>query len=33
MYSKVNNKLVYNILNRNIILSIYRIIRISKYTI
>ena len=33
MYSKINNKLVYNIINRNIMLIIYRNIRISKYNI
>ena len=33
MYSKINNKLIYNIRNKNIILNIYRKIRINKYTI
>ena len=33
MYNKINNKQIYKIINRNIILNIYRYIGISKYTI
>ena len=33
MYNKINNKKIYKIINKNIILNIYRYIGITKYII